>query len=141
MRSFLDEVAARTAAPGGGAVAATTAASAAALAAMAARFSGDDATAATADGLRAELLRLAEADAAAYTAYLAAKGAERKAALRKATEVPKDIATAASRVAELARDLVANGNRNLIGDARVAELLAGAAAEAATVLVEINTAC
>ena len=139
MKSFLDAVAARTAAPGGGAVAATTAASAAALVAMAARFSDDDAAAATADGLRTDLLRLAEADAAAYTEYLAATGAERKAALRKATEVPKDIAAAASRVAELARDLVARGNPNLIGDARVAELLAEASAKAATVLVEVNT--
>ena len=139
MKSFLDSVAARTAAPGGGAVAATTAASAAALVAMAARFSDDDAVAATADELRADLLRLAEADAAAYTAYLAAKGAERKAALRKATEVPKDIAAAADRVAELARDVLTRGNPNLTGDARVAELVAEASAKAATVLVEINT--
>ena len=139
MKSFLDAVAARTAAPGGGAVAATTAASAAALVAMAARFSDDDEVAATADGLRGELLRLAEADAAAYTEYLSAKGAARKAALRKATEVPKDIAATATRVAALARDLVARGNPNLLGDVRVAELLADAAADAATVLVEINT--
>lgn len=140
MKSFLDAVAARTAAPGGGAVAATSAASAAALVAMAARFADDDTVAATADGLRTELLRLAEADAAAYTAYLTTKGDERKAALRNATEVPKDIAASATRVAELAHDLVAHGNPRLLGDARVAELLATAAAEAATVLVDINTA-
>ncbi|MFC4855642.1 cyclodeaminase/cyclohydrolase family protein [Actinophytocola glycyrrhizae] len=139
MKSFLAAVAARTAAPGGGAVAATTAASAAALVAMAARFSADEPLAATADELRADLLRLADADADAYTAYLAAKGEARKAALRAATEVPKDIAAVAGRVAELARGLVADGNPNLTGDARVAELLAHAAAEAATVLVEINT--
>lgn len=139
MKSFLDAVAARTAAPGGGAVAATTAASAAALVAMAARFADDDPLAVTADGLRADLVRLAEADAAAYTAYLAARGPARKAALLAATEVPRNIATAATRVAELARHLVATGNPNLTGDARVAELLAEAAAKAATVLVEINT--
>ncbi len=139
MKSFLDAVAARTAAPGGGAVAATAAASAAALVAMAARFADDDPTATTADELRAELLRLAEADAVAYTAYLAAKGEARKAALRAATEVPRDIASAATRVAALAGELVANGNPRLLGDARVAELLAEAAAKAATVLVEINT--
>ncbi|MGB3444921.1 MAG: cyclodeaminase/cyclohydrolase family protein, partial [Actinophytocola sp.] len=108
--------------------------------AMAARFADDDPLAATADGLRADLLRLAEADAAAYTAYLAAKGPARKAALLAATEVPKDIAATATRVAELARNLVANGNPNLTGDARVAELLAESSARAATVLVEINTA-
>lgn len=140
MKSFLDAVAARTAAPGGGAVAATAAASAAALVAMAARFSDDDALATTADGLRGDLLRLAEADAAAYAEYLAAQGPARKAALHKATEVPRDIATTATRVAELARGLATDGNPRLLGDARVAEVLAGAAAEAATVLVEINTA-
>ena len=139
MKSFLDAVAARTAAPGGGAVAATAAASAAALVAMAARFADDDPVAATADGLRADLLRLAEADAAAYTAYLAAKGEARKAALRTATEVPTAIAAAATRVAALAHELVERGNPRLLGDARVAELLATAAAEAATVLVELNT--
>lgn len=140
MKSFLDAVAARTAAPGGGAVAATSAASAAALVAMAARFADDDPAAATADGLRAELLRLAEADAAAYTEYLSTKGEARKSALRKATEVPASIAATATRVAALAHELVAHGNPRLLGDARVAELLATAAAEAATVLVEINTA-
>lgn len=140
MKSFLDAVAARTAAPGGGAVAATTAASAAALVAMAARFADDDTTAATADELRASLLRLADADAAAYTKYLAARGEARKAALAEATEVPREIASTATRVAELARELVANGNPRLLGDARVGELLADAAAKAATVLVEINTA-
>jgi methenyltetrahydrofolate cyclohydrolase len=140
VKSFLDAVAARTAAPGGGAVAATTAASAAALVAMAARFADDDALAATADDLRADLLRLAEADAAAYSAYLSATGPARSAALRAATEVPRDIAATATRVAELAGGLVAHGNPRLYGDARVAELLASAAAQAATVLVEINTA-
>jgi len=140
VKSFLDAVAARTAAPGGGAVAATSAASAAALVAMAARFADDDTTAATADSLRTELLRLAEADAAAYTEYLSAKGEARKAALRKATEVPASIAATATRVAALAHELVEHGNPRLLGDARVAELLATAAAEAATVLVEINTA-
>jgi formiminotetrahydrofolate cyclodeaminase len=138
MKSFLDAVAARTAAPGGGAVAATAAASAAALVAMAARFNDDDTLAATADGLRAELLRLADADAAAYAEYLAAKGPQRKSALQKATEAPRGIAAAAATVADLAHDLVAHGNPRLLGDARVAELLARAAAEAATVLVEIN---
>jgi formiminotetrahydrofolate cyclodeaminase len=140
VKSFLDAVAARTAAPGGGAVAATSAASAAALVAMAARFADDDQTATVADGLRIALLDLAEADAAAYTEYLSAKGEARKAALRKATEVPTSITANATRVAALAHELVEHGNPRLLGDARVAELLATAAAEAATVLVDINTA-
>jgi methenyltetrahydrofolate cyclohydrolase len=139
VRSFLDEVAARTPAPGGGAVAAMTAASAAALVSMAARFSKEESVAETGDELRARLVQLADDDAAAYTAVLAAKGDARREALRVATEVPQDIATAAAEVATLAHDLVENGNPRLVGDAKVAELLAEAAARSAKVLVEINT--
>lgn len=140
MRSFLDEVAARTPAPGGGAVAAMTAASAAALVSMAARFSSSDALAEAGDELRARLVQLAEDDAAAYTAVLAARGGARKEALKAATEVPRAIASVAAEVAVLAHGLVENGNPRLVGDARVAELLAEAAGKAAGVLVEINTA-
>jgi formiminotetrahydrofolate cyclodeaminase len=144
---FTERVAARTPAPGGGAVAAVTAASAAALVAMAARFS--DRPAGPADALRARLEPLADADAAAYTAVLAAyrlpaddpTRADRIAdALTTATAVPREVATAACEVALLADELVEHGNKNLVGDARVAALLARAAAEAATALVEINEA-
>lgn len=140
MRSFLDEVAARTPAPGGGAVAAMTAASAAALASMAARFSSADEVATTGDDLRAHLVQLASDDAAAYTAVLATQGKARQEALQHATEIPRAIAAAAAEVATLAQTLVKTGNPRLTGDARVAELLADAAAKAASVLAEINTA-
>jgi methenyltetrahydrofolate cyclohydrolase len=140
VNSFLEEVAARTPAPGGGAVAAMTAASAAALVSMAARFSSADEVAAAGDELRARLVQLAADDAAAYTAVLASRGEARVEAMRHATEVPRAIAAAAAEVARLAHDLVATGNPRLLGDARVAELLAEAAGTAAGVLVEINTA-
>jgi formiminotetrahydrofolate cyclodeaminase len=139
VKSFLEEVAARTPAPGGGAVAAMTAASAAALVSMAARFSSADSVASAGDELRARLVQLATDDAEAYTAVLASRGEARKEAMRVATEVPRAIAAAATEVATLAHGLVANGNPRLLGDARVAELLAEAAAKAAAVLVEINT--
>jgi formiminotetrahydrofolate cyclodeaminase len=139
VKSFLEKVAARTPAPGGGAVAAMTAASAAALVSMAARFSAAESVAVAGDELRARLVQLADDDAAAYTAVLAAKGAARKEALRVATEVPRAIASAAAEVAVLAHGLAENGNPNLFGDARVAELVAEAAGKAAGVLVEINT--
>lgn len=146
---LLERVAARTPAPGGGAVAAVTAASAAALVAMAARFGGEDAVdvAARAEALRATLEPLADADAAAYTAVLAARRLPRDdpartgriaEAMVEATEVPRRVAEAATEVADLAAGLVATGNRDLAGDARVGELLARAAADAATALVEIN---
>jgi formiminotetrahydrofolate cyclodeaminase len=140
VNSFLDEVAARTPAPGGGAVAAMTAASAAALVSMAARFSSSDAVAEAGDELRARLVRLADDDAAAYTAVLAARGEARREALRAATDVPRAIASAAAEVALLAHGLVESGSPRLVGDARVAELLAEAAGRAAGVLVDINTA-
>ncbi len=140
MNTFLAEVAARTPAPGGGAVAAMTAASAAALVSMAARFSSSESVASTGDELRARLVQLASDDAAAYTAVLAASGPARREALLVATQVPRDIARVALDVAALAHHLVATGNPNLTGDARVAELLAEAAAKSANVLVEINTA-
>jgi len=140
-------VAARTPAPGGGAVAAVTAASAAALVAMAARFA--DESAGPAEALRARLEPLADADAAAYTEVLAAyrlpaddptRRTRITDALATATEVPRQVAAAATEVAALAERLVADGNPNLVGDARVGQLLARAAAEAATALVEINEA-
>src|SRR4051812_6709489 len=68
---FLSAVAARTPAPGGGAAAGVTCALAAALAAMAARFAGADPDAERADGLRAQALALADADAAAFAPVLA----------------------------------------------------------------------
>jgi formiminotetrahydrofolate cyclodeaminase len=135
---FQDEVAARTPAPGGGAVAAMTAATAAALVAMAARFSGQPAD--RAEELRARLGSLADEDAAAYSAVLAAPRGQRAAALAVATDVPREIAAAATEIGELARDLAASGNPNLLGDARVAQELAEAAARAARVLVKINVA-
>jgi formiminotetrahydrofolate cyclodeaminase len=144
---LLERVAARTPAPGGGVVAAVTAASAAALVAMAARFSDQPAT--RAEELRAELEPLADADAAAYTAVLAAyripaddptRRRRIADALATATDVPRRIAAAATEVADLAAALVKDGNPNLTGDARVAQLLATAAAEAASALVEINEA-
>lgn len=138
--SFLDQVAARTPAPGGGAVAAMTAASAAALVSMAARFSNADDVAGIGDELRARLVQLADTDAAAYRQVLATRGEARREAMRLATEVPRQIAETATEIAKLARDLAATGNQNLLGDARVAELIAEAAARAATVLVEINEA-
>lgn len=140
MTSFLDEVAARTPAPGGGAVAAMAAASAAALVSMAARFNGSEELATAADELRARLVQLASDDAAAYTAVLATRGAAREEALRVATDIPREIALVAAEVAVLAHGLVSNGNPRLVGDARVAELLAEAAGKAAGVLVEINSA-
>jgi methenyltetrahydrofolate cyclohydrolase len=153
--AFLDAVAAPRPAPGGGVAAATTTALAAGLVAMAARFSrshlGDadeaDAIAARADSLRVRALALADQDATVYASVLAAyrlpKDTEDRrerirAALRRACEVPLEIATGAAEVATLAADVGARGNPNLTGDAATAVHLAVAAVRAATGLARIN---
>jgi methenyltetrahydrofolate cyclohydrolase len=146
LTGFLEAVAARTSAPGGGAVAAVATAIAAALVEMAAQFSSkhwDDAGAAAtrARELRERAAPLAQADAEAYEAVIAARGGPGyDEALSRAADVPLAIVEAAANVAELAAELAAQGNPNLRGDAVTATLLAEASARAAANLVEINLA-
>ena len=146
LAAFVEKVAAKTSAPGGGAAAAVVTTLAAALAEMAAQFSSkhwDDAddAAARARELRERAAPLAQADAEAYEAVIAARGSPRyDQALSRATDIPLAVAEAAAGVAELAAELAACGNPNLRGDAVTAALLAEASARAAANLVEINLA-
>jgi formiminotetrahydrofolate cyclodeaminase len=146
LRVFLEDIAARTSAPGGGAVAAVAAAMAAALVEMAAQFSSKhwseaaDA-AARARGLRERVGPLAQADAEAYAAVIEARGGPGyDEALSRAADVPLAIAETAAAVGELAAELAASGNPHLRGDATTAALLAEASARSAVNLVEINLA-
>jgi formiminotetrahydrofolate cyclodeaminase len=157
--SFLNRLAARTAAPGGGATGALHAAQAAALLAMVARFSDGprhDAEVvgrvrAAADGLADEALDLADADSAAFEKVIAAwqlpKDTEEEKAARSAaiTEAfgaaarpPADLMAAAVRLAGLAEDLLPAANRNVIGDIAAAAAAIGAAAVTARVNIEAN---
>jgi len=140
---LLDEVAARTPAPGAGSVSAFAVALAAGLAAMAARFSerhwsNADRSAARAVELQARAAALAPADARAYEAVLAARGDDVREALGRAAEVPLELAELAVEVAALAADAAEHGNPNLRGDATAGALLAEAGARAAANLVAIN---
>ncbi|MHA6620734.1 cyclodeaminase/cyclohydrolase family protein [Pseudonocardia sp. DLS-67] len=147
---LLGSVAARTPAPGGGGVAALATAMAAGLTGMAARFGDGPAAeraAERADELRSLAAPLADADAAAYGGFLAAVRLPRDepgraAAVRRAREdaiaVPVAIAGVAGEVAELAADLVRNGNPQLRGDAAAAVHLAAAAAATAAELIAAN---
>jgi methenyltetrahydrofolate cyclohydrolase len=148
VRELLDATAARAPAPGGGAAAALTTALAAALAGMAARF-GDETEAERADTLRAAVAPLADADAVAYRAYLAATRLPRDdpgradavaAARRETIAVPALITDVAGAVAKLAADLTRSGNPHLRGDATAAVHLAAAAATAAAELIAENVA-
>jgi methenyltetrahydrofolate cyclohydrolase len=141
LETFLTAVAERTPAPGGGAAAAAACALAAALAEMAARFAGREEDARAAFELRAEALRLGEADLTAYAPVLAARDpAERAAALSAAAEVPLGIAETAAAVGELARAVARAGKPGLEGDALAGADIAAGAARAAARLVEINLA-
>jgi formiminotetrahydrofolate cyclodeaminase len=152
VRSFLDQVAARTPAPGGGVAAAVTGAMAAGLVAMAARFSGRQLPGAgeladQADKLRLMAAQLADMDARAYAAVLDAgrqpgdDGQRRertREALLGAAHVPLEIAGIGARVARLAVRVAEDGNPNLRGDAVTGALLAAASARSAASLVDIN---
>lgn len=131
--------------PAAGSVAAATGALAAALTAKVARRSpslGDEreALAARADLLRERLEPGVTQDAAGYAAVLAAPSAQRREALRAASQWPETIAAAATEVAALAADLAERGNPNLRHDAAAAHRFATAAAEVASDLTRANTA-
>jgi formiminotetrahydrofolate cyclodeaminase len=152
VRSFLDQVAARTPAPGGGVAAAVTGAMAAGLVAMAARFSatrlpGAGELADQADKLRRRLDQLADMDARAYAAVLDAgrqpgDDGQRRERMREAllgsAHVPLEIAGIGVEVAVMAARLAEAGNPNLRGDAVTGAVLAAASARSAACLVDIN---
>jgi methenyltetrahydrofolate cyclohydrolase len=158
---FLDRLADRVPAPGGGAVAALHAAHGAALLGMVARYTTGEKYAehqvtigriiTEVDELRGIALRLAEADADAFTAVVDAyalpkstdedKGARAAAiaqALINAAWPPAQVIRLAAMVADLAEALAAIGNRNVISDVAAAAEAARAAAATARVNVEIN---
>jgi len=152
VRGFLDQLAARTPAPGGGGAAAVTGAMAAGLVAMAARFSatrlpGAGELADEADELRRRLAQLADLDTRAYAAVLEAlrlpegtsqREVQRQEALLGAALVPLEIAGIGARVAAMAVRVAEAGNPNLRGDAVTGAVLAAASARSAASLVDIN---
>ncbi|MDQ4011098.1 MAG: cyclodeaminase/cyclohydrolase family protein [Actinomycetota bacterium] len=151
---LLDRFAEQQPAPGAGAAAAITAAMAAGLLGMVARFSTtqliDSARrAAHADRVRNQVAALAEQDGEAYQAVLEALALPReldpkgrdlqiRRTVERATQVPAEIAEAASGIAVEAAQLAERGNRNLSGDAFTAATLAAAAARSAAELVRLN---
>jgi formiminotetrahydrofolate cyclodeaminase len=148
--------------PGGGSAAALAGAMGAALVSMVAELTVNRPDAAAhvteltalrdaATRARADLLRLAEEDAAAYDAVVkarrlprdsdaerAARGAAVRAAMLVAAEVPLRTAQAAAEVLELAERIAPIGNPNTASDAGVAAQLASAAVRGALLNVRIN---
>jgi methenyltetrahydrofolate cyclohydrolase len=149
VEAFLEQLAARTPAPGGGAAAAITCAIAAGLVEMATSFAsarGLERVRERAHALRERVATLAYADGEAYAVVLAAlrlpPGAERHrqldAAVAGAIACPMEVLEIASEVATLAADIAETGNRNLEGDALTGALLAEAAARSAATLAQLN---
>lgn len=132
---LLAAVGARTPAPASGAAVAVTAALAAALAELAARYAGDEEAVGRAGELGAELLRLADEDAAAYAAFMASRSDEDRA---RTIAVPERIAAAADEAAGLAERVTARLSASVAGDAEACRELAGSAARAARRLAELN---
>ena len=157
---WLEELAGGAPVPGGGSAAALAGALAGALVAMVARLTtGRKAYAAVqgrvaeivaeADALRAQLRRLVDDDAAAYArvsaAYKLPKDApgRRRAvdeALVGAARTPLAMARGAARLAALAGEIGAIGNKNASSDAKVAAALAAAALTGAIENVRVNVA-
>lgn len=131
---------ARTPAPGGGAVAAIAASLAAGLTAMAARFAPEEwerraEVVGRAEELRARVEPLADADAEAYGAFMAARTDEN---VERIIAIPFDLAEAAAEIAELAALVASEGNPNVTGDAAAGADLAAAATSIGARLVRIN---
>ncbi len=146
---FLEQLAARTPAPGGGAVAALVCAMGAALVEMAAAFDSSgqlDGVGERAHALRGQVADLAAADARAYGEVLEAlrmpagptRTGRLDAAVSGAIECPMEVLEIAAEVATLAAGVAAQGNRNLEGDAITGALLAEAAARSAATLAQLN---
>jgi formiminotetrahydrofolate cyclodeaminase len=162
--TFLDSIAASTPTPGGGSVSALVGALAAALARMVAGLARDKKgyeavqsdliqIESKASALQTRLLGLADEDAKAYDAVVAAmrqpKGTDAEKASRVdamqasyqgATRVPLETMAACSEVLELAAMALEKGNRGATTDAAVAILLAEAGLRGASLNARINLA-
>jgi methenyltetrahydrofolate cyclohydrolase len=132
---FLAALGERTPTPASGAATALTAALAAALAELAARFAGDEDAVVRAKAAVTRLVELADEDAAAYTAFMAARNEETRARI---IAVPEEIAARADEVAALADGVAGALSSSVRGDAEVAAELARAAARAGRRLAELN---
>jgi methenyltetrahydrofolate cyclohydrolase len=151
---FLDELSATTPDPSGGGVAALAVTLAAGLCVMTAGLSARHLPEASRLAEQARRLRdraapLAQADAEAYRAVIAAlrvrdataPGKPRMAtALSQASVVPMEVAEIGAELAAVAAAIAAGGNPNVRGDAVTAALLAAAGSRAAAALVRINLA-
>lgn len=162
LRSYLEDVAAKSPTPGGGCVSAVTAANAAAMVGMVARLTQGKKGYEEADGLMSEILAvtdgtssvlesLAERDMAAFAGLMtawrlpdgtpeekAARRAELAKASRCAAEVPLEIGRICLQILRAADRLAPAGNKTALSDVGVGVYLAEAALHSALLTLEIN---
>ncbi len=162
LTDYLDELASASPAPGGGSVAALAGALGAALVAMVSRLTIGrknyqavsaefEAILPRAEELRRQLVSLMEQDSAAYSQVMRAydlpktnqaEQAERaeaiQAALKHASEIPFQVATACAEVLAQSEIAAARGNRNAASDGGAGTLMAEAGLRTALLNVEIN---
>lgn len=160
--AFVDALAAQSSTPGGGGAAAITGSMAAGLVSMVINFTVGKKKYAEveedfqgylkrSEELRRELLALADADVAAFTAVSATYGMPKEtdeekaartealqAALKHAAEVPFVTAQKCLEVIKLAEPVGIKGNPNVVSDAATAIYLADAALMAAVANVNVN---
>ena len=134
---LLSAIGERTPAPASGAATALTAALAAALAELSARYAGHAEDAEHAHALAAELVRLGDADAAAYSAFMANRSDETRAEI---VRVPEEIALLADEAVAIALRATGELSASVAGDARASAELGRAAAAVARGLAELNRA-
>jgi len=160
LRAFSDDLASDAPVPGGGSAAAYAGAMGAALAAMVARITAKKEGSSDSpdfigemDRLRGELLRLVDADSAAYARVAEAMRLPRKteeekrartdrlqAALVTASEVPLEVAKTARRLLEACERSVVSASPMTASDIGVGALLAETALRGAALNVMINLA-
>ncbi|MDA0728797.1 MAG: glutamate formimidoyltransferase [Bacteroidetes bacterium] len=164
LAQFADTTASEAPAPGGGSIAAYAGALGVALATMVANLSAhkrgwDDrweefsAHAEHGQDLMGQLLRLVDADTAAFDAIMAAYGmpkaneaqqAQRQQAIQEATrhaiDIPMKVAQIAHDALELASDMAQDGNHNSVTDAGVGAMCLRTAVMGAVLNARINCA-
>lgn len=153
---YLEALASSQPAPGGGSVAGLVGALAAGLGEMVVSLTRDaDAdlleAAETLSDLRASALASGAADEQAYGGYVEAsklpketdqqkevRKATMQEALQEAAAVPLELALTAGRILEALGPIVRHGNKNILGDASVAIILALACVDASMVNIGLN---
>jgi formiminotetrahydrofolate cyclodeaminase len=134
---LLAAIGAKTPAPASGAATALTAALAAALAELSARYAGNEDDADYAHAVRTALVLQGDADAEAYSAFMANRTEETRAEI---VRIPEEIARLADEAVAVALRATDKLSPSVAGDARAAAELGRAAAAVARGLAELNRA-